>query len=133
MGMSEQLMLAEWVTRETEQRGWSLREVARRSITPKRPHGYTVTTIAEIAKGTRTSIDYDVAFGLAQAFGVGRDEVLARAGILPDRGDVLPEVKDWSDALRRLSPDERPKVTEMIAGVLRLAGALPPQNPARTQ
>lgn len=74
--MSEQLTLAEWVSRETEQRGWSLREVARRSITPKRPQGYTVTTVAEIAKGKRTSIDYDVAFGLANAFGVTRDEVL---------------------------------------------------------
>ncbi len=131
--MSEQLTLAEWVTREAKARDWSLRTVARRSVTPKRPHGYTVTTIAEIAKGARTSIDYDVAFGLAQAFGVTRDEVLARAGILPDRGDVLPEVKDWSDALRRLSPAERPAVIAMIQGVLRLAGALPPQSPARPQ
>lgn len=71
--MSEpQLSLAEWVAREAEQRAWSLREVARRSITPKRPKGYTVTTIAEIAKGARTSIDYDVALASADLATVHR-------------------------------------------------------------
>lgn len=130
--MSE-LTLAEWVSRETEQRGWSLREVARRSITPKRPNGYTVTTIAEIAKGARTSIDYDVARGLANAFGASYDEVLARAGILPDRGDVLPEVKDWSDALRRLSLEDRRQVEAMVGNLLRLAGAYPQQSSTQTQ
>ena len=131
--MNEELSLAEWLTREKDVRGWSLREVARRSITPKRPNGYTVTTIAEIAKGARTSIDYDVARGLANAFGASYDEVLARAGILPDRGDVLPEVKDWSDALRRLSLEDRQRVTAMVAALLRLAGAYPRQSSGLTQ
>jgi transcriptional regulator with XRE-family HTH domain len=131
--MSEQLTLAEWVTREAKERDWSLRTVARRSITPKRPHGYTVTTIAEIAKGARTSIDYDVARGLANAFGASYDEVLARAGILPDRGDVLPEVKDWSDALRRLTEPDRQRVTGMVEQLLRLAGAYPPQSSTQIQ
>jgi transcriptional regulator with XRE-family HTH domain len=129
----EQMTLAEWVTSEAEARHWSLRTVARLSVTEKRPHGYTVTTIAEIAKGARTSIDYDVARGLANAFGVDYRAVLARAGIVPASGEILPEVEEINAALLRLSPAERPQVIAMIGSILRLAGVYPPQSSEPTQ
>jgi len=111
--------LGMWVVDETHKRGWSLREVARRTRSDERPAGFTVTTIADIAKGSATTPD--VCKGLAHAFGVSYEEVLARAGILPDIGGVLPEVRNWSDRLRRFNSEDRQRLARMVEQLLDLA------------
>jgi transcriptional regulator with XRE-family HTH domain len=104
--------LGEWLVREARLRGWSMREVARRTRSTARPEGFTNTTISDIAKGSATTPD--VCRGLAHAFGVSEEEVMTRAGILVDRGDILPEVREWSDRLRSFSPKQRTRLIQII-------------------
>jgi transcriptional regulator with XRE-family HTH domain len=113
--------------REARLRGWSMREVARRTRSAARPEGFTNTTISDIAKGSATTPD--VCRGLAHAFGVDPEEVMILAGILVDRGDILPEVRAWSDQLRRFSSADRRKLTETIDRLLELAAPLARQSP----
>lgn len=114
--------LGEWLVREARLRGWSMREVSRRTRSAARPEGFTNTTISDIAKGSATTPD--VCRGLAHAFGVDAEEVMILAGILVDRGDILPEVRAWSDQLRRFSSEDRRRLTETIDRLLELAAPL---------
>ena len=36
------------------------------------------------------------------------------AGILVDRGDILPEVRAWSDRLRSFGPEQRRRLIQII-------------------
>ncbi len=92
--------LAEWIVGEANARQWSLREVARRA-------GTSQTTISRIANGERTNIRRDVAYGLAKAFDTTVEEVMVRAKLLPERGDLLPEVAGWSERLSQLEAGQR--------------------------
>jgi len=123
--------LGNWVRQEADKRGWSLREIARRSKTAERPRGYTVTTIAGIVKGDNTTPD--VCRGLAHAFGVTPEYVMQLAGILADRGEVLPEVRAWSDRLRAFTPEDRQRLVTMIAQLFDLAEQRPQRIPVSTE
>jgi transcriptional regulator with XRE-family HTH domain len=105
--------LAEWLRVEAARRHWSMRYIALQS-------GFSNTTISGIANGDNTTPE--VCKALAKVFGVTEEEVLVRAGILPDRGDILPEVAEWSNWLRELTPERRSQVvaaTNQVFALLR--------------
>lgn len=106
--------LADWINQEVRLRDWSLRELARRA-------GVSPTTIANISRGDH--VKPATCRGLAKAFGLPVEEIYKRAGLLPERGGVLPEVLDWSERLRALTDRRRAQVLGAMEQVLRLAEA----------
>ena len=114
--------LSEWIHYESEARGWSLREIGRRS-------GLSAATISKLARGERNEIERKTWEGLARAFEMTVDEVMARAGMMPDRGDVLPELKAWSDKLRQFSPADRERFVAVVDQLFVMTEPQVLQNP----
>jgi len=66
---------ADWINREASQRGWSLRQIARRGEISQTP-------IIRVANGTQLPT-FDVCVALARAFGLTPESVLRMAKLLP--------------------------------------------------
>jgi len=122
--MSEQT-LAEWINAEVQTRGWTKRELARRA-------GVSPPTISKVARGERLYIEQRTWEGLARALGMTVREVMARAGVTPDYGEVLPEVAEWSNELRAFNPALRRQTVAAVNQTLAIARlAQPGQAPDR--
>jgi len=68
-------MFAQWINRQVDQRGWSLRHAAERG-------GISHTAIIRVANGQQPPT-YDVCMALARAFGLTPESVLRMAKLLP--------------------------------------------------
>lgn len=75
--------LGAWVVNESNARGWSLREVARRA-------SISQTTVSRIANGERLKVEAETVSRLAHAFGAPVEDALRLAGILPAKAAPLP-------------------------------------------
>jgi len=68
--------LVTWLTNQIETRGWSLRELARRS-------GLSHATISNVLSG-QSNPGFDFCTGIAKALGESPQTVLRLAGLLPE-------------------------------------------------
>jgi len=100
-----------WLAEQLYERGWSMRELARRS-------GFSRDTVSKVINGWR-SPSRDFCAAVARALGVSASEVLWRAGLYDERPLTLeqPELVDLVEAARRL-PAERRAYLIAIARVL---------------
>lgn len=78
-----------WINKEIKERGWSLRELARRS-------NLSSTAVINVMNQHRRP-GTDFCKGVARAFRISPDEVMRRAGILPPSP---PKTIRLSEALR---------------------------------
>lgn len=97
---------SEWLTEQIVARGWTQSELARRA-------GVTPPTVSRVVSGENRP-GHDFVQGVARALGLPPEEVAVRAGLLPDYGEVLPELKALSPRLARLPADDRAAVLEMF-------------------
>lgn len=104
--------LSEYISNELNERGWSLRELGRRS-------GFSHPYISAILSGQRTNPSADFCIAVARALGKDPVNILRLADILPP---LPPPVKEEGEAMslfRSLGPKSR----ELALATLRaLAG-----------
>lgn len=101
-----------WLLSEITRQGWPQAEFARRA-------GLSPATVSRVLSGENRPGD-DFIAGTARAFGLPPEEVMRRAGKLPDYGEVLPEAREWSARLRALSDEARVRAVRAIGELLAL-------------
>jgi len=113
--------LSTFVNEEVKRRGWSFRHLAKLA-------GVSHTTVVNIVSGSVEPTPV-VCRGLAKAFDVPSERIYAMAGILPDYGEVPPEVMAWGARLNALSEYQRGLALDMIERVLRIVEGNPDSSP----
>lgn len=83
---------SQWLNTELTDRGWSFRELSRRS-------GISTTHISEMANDRR-AVGFDSCVSIARAFGLPPEQVLRRAGKLPPQPPAVTEEKEAGAILR---------------------------------
>lgn len=101
-----------WLNEEAKHRGWSLREVARRGKVSS-------TAIINVANDTDRA-GPKVCAALALAFDVPEERIWVLAGLMPDYGEVPPEVMSWGARLRELPESDRQGAMDLMERVLRV-------------
>jgi transcriptional regulator with XRE-family HTH domain len=96
--------LAQWLAKEIEDRGWSIRETGRRA-------GLSHTPIANILAG-QANPGLTVLVKLADVFGASREDVLRLAGVLPPLPGIDEDatLRRMIEIVKRLSPEDREEV-----------------------
>jgi transcriptional regulator with XRE-family HTH domain len=102
--MDDKLTL--WLSNEINERGWSIREVSRRA-------GISHTTVAQILSGHRAA-SAAACIALARALRVPSEDVLRRAGLLPDTPVDDFQVSRLYDYYKRLSPRAREDAVQYL-------------------
>ena len=101
--------LAEWLAAELEERGWSVREVARRGGVS---HTAINNALSELVQPT-----LDTYKAIALAFGISLEDVLRRAGELPP----LPPAADGEEEVlylyRQLTAQQRDTIRLALRGL----------------
>ena len=102
-----------WLNQQLDLRGWSRSEAARRG-------GISASSFDKVIGGfARPGIRF--CRGVARAFDVPLEEVQRLAGILPQSGEFLPQVRDWNQRLEYLTSEDRASAIAMMEQVLRFA------------
>ena len=96
--------LSKWVHDQLNQRGWSLRELGRRS-------GIDHSILSKIFNGKR---EPNLPFyrDLAKAFGVSLEEILRIANELPSLSEGKVPLDKFLKITKQLTPDQRENVAE---------------------
>lgn len=98
--------LSDWLTTQLQQRGWSMRELGRRS-------NISHAQISDVINGkSRAGADFCVA--IAQGLGEPVDAVLRRAGLLPPLPPAVEEERELLFLLRRLPGSAREMIVMQI-------------------
>lgn len=118
--------LITWVDNERINRGWSMRELARRADLSK---SY-VHLVLSGQRGAGT----DFCKGIAKAFGVQEEEVFRMAGLL----SPIPNPEDKSlreiiEIVQSMTPDERKQVARWLLGFKLSAPPAPQPGQKRQQ
>jgi transcriptional regulator with XRE-family HTH domain len=103
--------LATWLNIETETRGWSLRELARRV-------GVSHTTIINIANQQRRP-SADLCRRIALALHVPPEEVFRKAGLLPQLPKQDKATRELNDILPLLTDEELELLLHAARGMLK--------------
>ena len=99
--------LAAWLNQERKNRNnISLRELARQA-------GISHGVLAKMANA-QGPFTRRVLNAIADALDVPREKVLQLAGEIPDRGEVIPEVREWSARLRTLPAADRQRAIDLM-------------------
>jgi transcriptional regulator with XRE-family HTH domain len=99
--------MQKWLVEEMKKRGWSQRELSRRSGLPQ-------STLSQAIRGKR-KITPDVCTGIAQALGESPEYVMRLAGILPPASlEDDSTLQELIELVRHLSPENRQDVLEYI-------------------
>lgn len=114
-----------WLVSEMDTRGWSQSETARR--------GKISSQMINAVVNRQTGVGVPFCTGIARAFGVPVEEVMRRAGILPQTGELLPEVREWNSRLEYLSADDRRLTIAMMEQVLKFAEDRPEYRARRSR
>ena len=106
--------LPEWLNEEIQDRGWSIRELARRA-------GITHAAISHVLNGSRQP-GSGFCTAIARALQLPAEEVFRRAGLLPRlevgaQTDVT--IQTVMDRLKYLTAEERQEVLELTNVVYR--------------
>jgi DNA-binding XRE family transcriptional regulator len=112
--------LSKFLIEEIRRHDLSFRQVADKA-------GCSHTTIANIINDSVVP-SVTVCQGLARAFEVPAERIYQMAGILPESGDMEPEIKDWNRRLTGLRADDRRRVIQAMDAVLFLAEELAEYN-----
>jgi transcriptional regulator with XRE-family HTH domain len=114
-------ILATWITKKTEEHGWSLRELGRRAE-------ISHATISNIVSG-KSKPTFEFCLGIAKAFGEQPERVFRMAGLLtPEPGPGKGE-DQLIAAFRQLSPQQQ---QFLIASARGLQGK-PASGPSQDQ
>lgn len=114
-----------WLNQQLDLRGWSRSEAARRG-------GVSPSAFDKVIGGfAKPGIRF--CRGVARAFDVPLEEVQRLAGILPQSGELLPEVRGWNVRLESLSAEDRRRTIAMMEQVLRFAEERPEYRARRTR
>lgn len=99
-----------WLSRERRDRGWSIREAARRG-------GISHTSLADTENGEIPSLD--TCKGIARAFGIRDVDVLRLAGLIsPEPPTDTPLVRDIVRVVSELDEDDQEYALRMLEGLL---------------
>lgn len=99
--------LSAWLAKEIKDRGWSSREVARRTGV------ISHTTVADVINGQRAPT-YDFCAAIAPVFGQEKETLFRWAGLLPPLLQPTKEEREVLTALRDLSPETRAVILQII-------------------
>ena len=105
MGTTDELI--NWINKELLQRGWSIRELDRRS-------GISHATISRVLTGQRNP-GVDFCKGMAKAFKTSPVVVLAKAGIIPPLDDEDPSFRELWHHVRQLSYRDRARLIQIAS------------------
>ncbi len=92
-------VLVDWITKETENRGWSMRELARRA-------NLSHATISNVLSQQRRP-GWDFCVGIAQAFQVPPETVFRKAGLLPSKPETSEQAEEALHLFQQLSPEKQ--------------------------
>lgn len=106
--------LATWISSELETRGWSARELGRRS-------GYTGAYISRIISGEQSG-SFDFVAKIAPVFGKTPEDGFRQAGLLSPQPGSIQEEQKLLSVFRHLAPAHQKLLVEMLYG---LPGAAP--------
>jgi len=108
---------ASWLNTELEARGWSLRELSRRS-------GMSTTVISDVINERQTpGLQFCVQVG--RAFQESPESILRRAGLLPSLPSEVEEEREVVSILRRLPETARRTVVTMLRALVGQQPAIP--------
>jgi transcriptional regulator with XRE-family HTH domain len=114
-----------WLVDEMDSRGWSQSETARR--------GKISSGMINMVVNRQSGVGVPFCRGIARAFGISVEEVMRRAGILPQSGELLPEVRDWNERLEYLTAEDRARAIGMMEQVLQFAEDRPQYRARRSR
>lgn len=97
--------LINWIDRELEERGWSMRELSRRS-------GMSHGTISDVLND-RTNPGLDFCVGVARALDVPPENVLRMAGLIPRRTTRRELIDEILYHFEGLSEDDQLRIITM--------------------
>ena len=99
--------MQEWLIEEMKERGWSQRELSRRTGLPQ-------STLSQTIRGKR-KITPDVCLAIARALGEPIEHVMRLAGILPPQESSDDStISELIELARNLPPDERQQALDYI-------------------
>lgn len=100
--------LITWMIEELKKRGWSHRELARRS-------GMSQPAISGTLSGDRNP-GADFCIKIAQALGEPPEKLLRLAGILPPlpASENDPLIKEITDMIKNLPPEKREEIARFV-------------------
>jgi len=98
--------LAKWLIKQTEERGWSFRELGRRA-------DLSSSAISGVVTG-KTLPGWDFCLGVSQALGVQPEWVFRKAGLLPALPPAIEEENEAITILRELPAQVRAVVMTML-------------------
>lgn len=104
-GMSNQnTIFAKWLSSEMDKRGWKPADLARQAGIARA----TLSNILNDMRGPGPSTCQKI----AHAFGYPPEDVMRRAGLLPDKPVEDATMKEWMAAGRQLTDGERAELLE---------------------
>ena len=109
--------LSELLTRELNERGWSMRKLGRRA---KVSH----SLISEVINGN-ASPSADFVVSIAHALDADPVRLLRLAGILPDVGPAAEEAEHVAYLLNQMKQPDRDYALRLLMGLAQSAGPLP--------
>ena len=110
---------AEWLVRQLQDRGWSQRELARRS-------DVSHTTVSDVLGNVRRPT-WDFCASVASAMGENPDDLFVLAGLKPEPPEPVTEETEAVSILRELPAQMRAAALAMMRG---LSGQPTRQDPA---
>lgn len=102
---------SEWINAELNQRGWSVRELARRAGVS---HGAINNVINELRKPGS-----ELCSGIAKALKVPPEEVFRHAGILPKASEKTVNMQEMVYLFDQLEDDDQRNVIAMLRGYVK--------------
>jgi transcriptional regulator with XRE-family HTH domain len=102
--------IGEWILKEAEERGWSLREVARRA-------DLSQSGLSHVINGDRNP-GPELCLGLAKAFNYPPESVFRKAGLLPPEPSETGRLRRLLWMINQLSPERRQLLEEYLTFLL---------------
>jgi transcriptional regulator with XRE-family HTH domain len=99
-------MFSQWIISEVEKRGWSYNELGRRA-------GVSGSTVS-LVLNHQANPGLDFCTGVARAFGVRAEDVLARAGLIPAPPEETTTSRELMAMFAQLGNEDQERVMEIV-------------------
>lgn len=115
-----------WLIAEINNRGWSNSELARRA-------NLSQSTVSMITS-YKNNPGIDFCTGIAKAFSLPAETVLRRAGLLPDRPEATPGLRELNYLYDQLREEDQEAILTLLRGYVRekLVAYKIPKNHSQT-